>query len=321
MTSAAQAEFWLDVQNCVAVVLSLSDPGLMATLGCPEKLFPFGSRKDANDIKRIISPSLLYGTDTHQQGAHLHSKGAAARAPSSASTVRSGYSRTDAETPRPSAPGSPARTIDLIRARPLVSPPTEPKKDRKKAPPPSPVKKQKPAPWATSQPAHSNATPSGTSAGGSYLDRYIASHPETVVRSSSPHSTADVGSPTPTKPSLKQPAKRGGIVIPYAHDEEPSASPPESDEDAPSVNLPKSAIRHVQRPTAINRGSGSVSPASVGASSVASSRQSSMWKPISTQMQRAAASGSNSTPLGQRNTYATGSKLGDRIHGFKVRQA
>ncbi|WVQ96537.1 hypothetical protein IAU59_003642 [Kwoniella sp. CBS 9459] len=59
------------------------------------------------------------------------------------------------------------------------------------------------------------------------------------------------GSPTPRRTSHKKET----IVIPIHAGEDDSigGSPPESDEDEPSVLLPHSALKHVQRPTVIER--------------------------------------------------------------------
>lgn len=315
------------MQDCVAVVLASSDPIVEEKLNAFDKLFVLGAG-GVSVNSRIISPPVIFG----DQGARTNSlglaiKGAAQRSTtrdvSPASTVRTDYSRPDATaTPRPVAPASPARTADLLRARPLVSPPTE-ARGRKVSPPQSPVKKQmKPAPWAGAQPpaapkAMLQAPTPVVSSGGSYLDRYHAAHSQTTSSNKDGE-----GSPTPTKPPHR-PLKdrftgRTSIVVPYAHGEEPSASPPESDEDAPSVHLPHSAVKHVQRPITINRDSGSASPVSVASSSVASSRQgggSGVWRQTFTTMSRAV-SGSNSTPLGKRQP--TGPGAAGRIHGFKV---
>lgn len=132
------------------------------------------------------------------------------------------------------------------------------------------------------------------------------------------------GSPTPKKSLRERMSGRPEIVVPYAPDEEPSASPPDSDEDTPSVNLPHSAVKHVQRPTAISHYARSASPGSVRAASIASSRASvaNKWKPIGDGPARpahnATTSGSNATPLGRPRVPTGPSSMADRIHGFKI---
>lgn len=306
----------------MAVVTTSSHPVDALRLDTSDKLFILGGDGDSSN-PRIISPPALFGSGNAKNAPFSirgHAQRSTTRDVSPASTVRTDFSRPEPTvTPRPVEPASLARTVDLLRARPLVSPSTA-ARGRMPSPPQSPVKKQKkPAPWAGGKlaPAAPKAmlqAPRPVAAsGGSLLDQYHATHTQSTAGE-----TDREGSPTPTKPphrSLKDRfTGRTSIVVPYAHGEEPSASPPESDEDAPSVHLPHSAVKYVQRPITINRDSGSASPVSVASSSVASSRQGGgVWRQTFNTMSRTV-SGSNSTPLGSRQP----SQLAGRVHGFKV---
>ncbi|OCF35112.1 hypothetical protein I316_03152 [Kwoniella heveanensis BCC8398] len=84
------------------------------------------------------------------------------------------------------------------------------------------------------------------------VDRSYKLSPLTTPKNSTVRSfTARPGSPTPRRVSHNDDM----IVVPIRAGEDGSigGSPPESDEDEPSVLLPHSALKHVQRPTVIER--------------------------------------------------------------------
>jgi hypothetical protein len=146
---------------------------------------------------------------------------------------------------------------------------------------------------------------------------------QVTPRSTGLHS--DISSPTPRKSF--------GLSIPIDGDEGSLAgSPPDSDEDTPSVPLPHSAVKHVQRPTPVQLRSASPSESS-GVSSKTK-------YPYSTQPShrdetsraydhkrasrlssgagaRASTTGSNTTPLGSMRIKGASE---NKIHGFKVHE-
>jgi hypothetical protein len=121
---------------------------------------------------------------------------------------------------------------------------------------------------------------------------------QVTPRSTGLHS--DISSPTPRKSF--------GLSIPIDGDEGSLAgSPPDSDEDTPSVPLPHSAVKHVQRPTQpSHRDETSRAYDHKRASRLSSGAGA-----------RASTTGSNTTPLGSMRIKGASE---NKIHGFKVHE-
>jgi hypothetical protein len=241
--------------------------------------------------------------------------------------------------------------------------------------PSSPPMEIKPAPWAQyrgptpqamlpssrSQSIKSTTTtPSIVSRGGSLLDQLLAERSQvtspttsSVLLESDTESTRSTPKAKRTQP-LPTVRSRGGrtetgIVTPFDAEIEGSigGSPPESDEDEPSVALPHSAVKKIQRPTGFIEGDDDRS--SVAGSTTTSraawserkeetydkrmaARRESISKyeaskgspstvkatatPSFAQKKGVSGVNANETPLGMRMTDRKTS-LPDEIHGFK----
>ncbi|ORY30553.1 hypothetical protein BCR39DRAFT_572194 [Naematelia encephala] len=213
-----------------------------------------------------------------------------------------------------------------------TSPPLSPK-----VPQPSPVQPVQSAvmiapkaPWKQV----SGAPPASIPArGGSLLDQYLESRSmvstsppsSTISPPSTPRARATALPPSPAPRRVQKGRNSTGMIVPLDEEIEGSigGSPPESDEDEPSVDLPHSALKFVQRPIPISRTEENVrSRGDAGSSSLALRVRSPPdrtyprmrdWNP----RRKAVVSSSsnpNSTPLGDRSSTSTG---GRSVSGYK----
>lgn len=150
---------------------------------------------------------------------------------------------------------TPYSTISEQRVAPWVQTPTQKRTSWRAELPSPPLRAESPVPY--------------WERGGSLLDEHYKS----------------LGQATPRASSLSIPID----------DESVAGSPPDSDEDTPSVPLPHSAVKHVQRPTPVQR---AASPATTVSGSDETARA----------LAKRMSSGSNNTPLGAK------------VYGFKVRE-
>jgi hypothetical protein len=234
-------------------------------------------------------------------------------------------------------PAAASRLLDSpetarLLARPaLISPATG---HRRQTPfSPSPPAELKPAPWErvdgmSSSPPLETPLPSRPVPSGTLLDQYYSSSSQSDSSASSVAGSDRTATPPtpkakttalPAKPSLHDRIHGTALRVPIdASEGSIGGSPPESDEDEPSVPLPHSAIKFVQRPTTF-----SASPAP----STASSRDSPYNAGYSPRQSRLAprfsgkgpsTSGSNDIPLGTTSgKWGAPKDSGDRVHGFK----
>ncbi|RXK40326.1 hypothetical protein M231_02440 [Tremella mesenterica] len=257
-------------------------------------------------------------------------------------------SRGDMNRPATPETTSPSRSITPVTKNfptPLLTPPHETSHylefNSHESPPPSTRTSSpplRPAPWSHIPPTQGNWRIASTT-GGTLLDQHLAR-----MRPTSPASlTTEVllsnvtdGGKYKTRPRVppRSPSSRGttrtirqALVVPIDDREGSIAgSPPSSDENRPSVHLPHSAVKRVQRPTSFD--ARPVSPGSVtsytpstvhsvetgprlppwGSSRAASGSKRSKGK--------ARADNPNVTPLGGDRRYSGGETT---LHGFNVR--
>ncbi|WVF69021.1 hypothetical protein IAT40_003795 [Kwoniella sp. CBS 6097] len=195
-------------------------------------LFSIDPKVWNRQVQSVNRPSTISEVSASVTGTSPGRSQARAISPVSSSTVRA----------RPVSPAEPSSTA-FTRNIPI--PARQPSLSTK--PPPR-------APWDTRKKTSAETQHKDTDAQSEFksvVDRPYNLSPITTPKASTVRSYVPPGSPAPRRASHTNEM----IVVPIraGEDESIGGSPPESDEDEPSVLLPHSALKHVQRPTVIER--------------------------------------------------------------------
>ena len=185
--------------------------------------------------------------------------------------------------------------------------------------------------------SESRAVSPTPSSGGSLLDQLLAQRAQTASPTSTATSILTDRNDSPSRDGTPTLKKSRGKYIPIDTSVEGSigGSPPSSDEDKPSVPLPHSAIKHVQRPVPFEtsppetRG-GSRKKSNAPQQLVSSGESKANTSALGLDIRgKAISTNANRVPLGQRirgSSYAELSEAGSddsqttiasRVHGFR----